>query len=296
MNEIRVKVGNRAQLAQRLKEDQVDNVILVGNPGVGKSTILNSLMGEARFRSGVSASGVTEILQSQDFMGIKYVDTPGLDEYKKRKQAGEEIERALKQNGSMKLIFICVTEGGRVRSSDLATIDIVLGAFREGFKKNIRYGILVNKMDDENYEIIDEIIKQFDNVEIRTQHIDFMPRNNVYKGNNISADLPSGIIDFIYSIPTMRPNKDDVMKLVIDKYEERLDRTTKELLDMRQKYEDIIRKMGEIKVTPNSPRFTVGKGRKVHKKGCRIIRDNGGSGIRAKEYLKKDQCRICCDW
>ncbi len=43
------------------------NLLMIGNPGVGKSTILNGLIGEVRFHSGISVvKGLTQVLQKEN--------------------------------------------------------------------------------------------------------------------------------------------------------------------------------------------------------------------------------------
>ena len=75
--------------------------IMVGNPGVGKSTILNALIQAYKFKTGISlGKGLTSVLDRQtDEFGNILIDTPGLADIKMRKQASVEIVKALKFGG-----------------------------------------------------------------------------------------------------------------------------------------------------------------------------------------------------
>jgi len=118
-------------------------IIFVGNPGTGKSTLLNGLINEAKFLSGISfGEGKTTILQLVTKSAITYGDTPGLSDIKMRKRAAEEITKILKQNGQYKIFFVCTLESGRVRPDDVTTIKLVL----ESITVPIEYGIIVNKI------------------------------------------------------------------------------------------------------------------------------------------------------
>ena len=52
-----------------------------------------------KFKSGISiGSGLTSELDTMNINGITYMDTPGLDDISKRKQASEAITKALKKS------------------------------------------------------------------------------------------------------------------------------------------------------------------------------------------------------
>jgi GTP-binding protein EngB required for normal cell division len=120
-----------------------DNIIFVGNPGSGKSTLLNGLLGRVEFLSGVSKDGlgITYNLQIVKDSGKTYIDTPGLYCIENKKHAGKQIKKALESEGEFRIYFVITLESGRVRTTDLSTIETVL----EAIKTDISYNIIINK-------------------------------------------------------------------------------------------------------------------------------------------------------
>lgn len=132
----------------------MDHVIVVGDPGAGKSTILNALVGTAArgarmpFRSGLSvASGMTTALQTEVVGGVRYSDTPGLDDVALKRRAAAAIADAVCLGGAVRLLFVLTMEAGRVRGANLATIRIVLDALvAAGVDVDGRFSVALNKM------------------------------------------------------------------------------------------------------------------------------------------------------
>ena len=57
------------------------HILLMGNPGKGKSTLLNGLIGKVTFKSGFAQfGGLTYELAKHEVDGVMYMDTPGLDD------------------------------------------------------------------------------------------------------------------------------------------------------------------------------------------------------------------------
>jgi energy-coupling factor transporter ATP-binding protein EcfA2 len=131
------------------------DVIFIGNPGTGKSTMLSCISGLS-FRSGVSfGGGLTSMLKFQPestSAEIRYGDTPGLQDVDMQEEAANAIEKALKScNAAGRkaiLIFVVTLEAGRVRPADVLTIKSVMSSFKlpNGQKpENNSYGVLINK-------------------------------------------------------------------------------------------------------------------------------------------------------
>ncbi|KAK1861493.1 hypothetical protein I4F81_004077 [Pyropia yezoensis] len=133
--------------------EPMEHIIVVGDPGAGKSTILNGLCGAAPgtpmpFRSGLSvASGMTTALQTEVVNGVRYSDTPGLDDVELKERAAAAIADAIRLGGAVRLLFVLTMEAGRIRGSNLATIRIVLDALTAAdVDIDHRFSVVVNKM------------------------------------------------------------------------------------------------------------------------------------------------------
>ena len=204
-------------------------VIFVGNPGVGKSTLLNGLLGEGVFKSGVSmGTGMTTHLQMARRDGVVYGDTPGLDDIASREKAGEEIAAALRQNGTYRLVFVVTLESGRVRPADVATLKIVLDAIHvdmigdEGGEGGlfIPYGIVVNKVTPramaklEEEEQRDITMASMMVSGSNASHIFLNPFDvDLFDTDNVVKDVSDELRTFIHSIPPVPIHPENVSDL-----------------------------------------------------------------------------------
>ena len=237
--------------------------LFIGNPGVGKSTLVNCLAQEILFNNGVSiGGGMTYQMEKREHDGIIYMDTPGLADIKLRKAAAEAITKALRQNGIYQIFFVVTLEAGRVRPQDLATIKLVL----ENAKDITYYSLIVNKLTKTLYKKFQENDKQKlkelvselnfgreSNVEppailllLREDDLDDVDNafTEIQSLKKFVDDAPCMIVvpDHVRDIPG-----DDSFDKIVAIFEEQLSQLRQDNEQMRARLEDTERKYREMK-------------------------------------------------
>lgn len=130
--------------------------IMLGNPGVGKSTLLNGLLGQVRFKSGVSVDGEskTALHEHIDEDNNRFIDTPGLSDSERIKKVVEEIKANINKGGLFRIFFVVTLEAGGIRPADKKLMQHVLEAVED---IGTSYAVIVNKVENEKIQNKEEL-------------------------------------------------------------------------------------------------------------------------------------------
>jgi GTPase Era involved in 16S rRNA processing len=201
------------------------HIVLAGNPGVGKSTILNSLTGAGTpiFRSGFSVStGMTTVLQKFETESYVLGDTPGLMDIETKERAAQAIVSLFRSVKFMKLIFVVTIESGRIRPQDVTTMDIILSSFQNIDMTN-KFGIVINKISPRAKARLStgpELLVTFAalNVKFKTCHIVINESDeNLVDADNVMSEPTEPVLLVIANVLTIRV--DGVTDIVLDEVE-----------------------------------------------------------------------------
>ncbi len=223
------------------------HVVFAGNPGVGKSFIFNSLIGQVKFKAGINiGEGMTKVLERYDAPDYVRFDTPGLDDIAMREQAALEISQALQGGCEMKLFFVVTLEAGPIKPADLTTIKVVLKAIEDvGVDVSGRYSVIVNKCNS-------TLMQQFEMVRPREKvrstfcmvwylrDIEFFPKiDKADHQNDYLLQDNSGNAKFVKEAPTMRLPENVEVKVDATNFHKIYEQYEKELESLRNKLKEL---------------------------------------------------------
>ncbi|KAG6941834.1 hypothetical protein JG688_00018451 [Phytophthora aleatoria] len=218
-----------------------DNYLFIGNPGTGKSTLVNCLVGEHALDTGISyGTGMTKDFQQITHQDAVYMDTPGLADRQIERRAADAITTALRQTGSYKIFFIVRLQYGRVQSEDLATIETVLDSID---MKDIPFAI----KEEEFFEVITLI----NSSKYKTPYITFIPTLECLdEKDNQCVKLPTDVETFLRleAQSTVVPHErvDNIQlgdfKRLTDDLREQLQDLQNDNAALRQQMEELLKK------------------------------------------------------
>ncbi|KAJ3347395.1 hypothetical protein GGF32_006929 [Allomyces javanicus] len=126
-------------------------MVVCGNPGVGQSTLINSLLSHVVFPSGFLA-GISKRFEQQSHygpFGVRIFDTPGILNGGREANSAAELLAALDIALARPTRLIIVAGVGAslnlVRYEDVEMIKIVMSLVRQRVVDPIEYGLILNQ-------------------------------------------------------------------------------------------------------------------------------------------------------
>ena len=118
-------------------------VVVSGNPGVGKSTVLNSILGREHFHDGAGVTKEISQVWGPDFSYL-LVDTPGISEVARQGDNTKMLIKAISGRVNTKVLFVVTEDAGRVKPADVLLFQLILAHVGAANCENVV--LVVNKV------------------------------------------------------------------------------------------------------------------------------------------------------
>lgn len=221
--------------------------VFIGNPGAGKSSLINCFLHERVFKSGISENGVgvSYKLDIKVAHGRRWMDTPGLSDIKLRKAAATAIDQTLSMGGRYQIMFVLLLVGNRIRAEDLTTISLVLQAANQITQDS--YAIMFNQIREKSLKKL-KLSAFMGNLEetLRsrrcptTKYVYFNLFNELMEDeDNVLTDLPEGTVTFIRDLPEININKHIVQDVRTEEFDEIMEANARLIEDVKNAREGI---------------------------------------------------------
>lgn len=209
-------------------QEYAKKIMFVGNPGTGKSTLVNCWVGKQVFHAAPSytGKGITYQLDgvpwpSADGQRILYLDTPGLADVVLRKQAAAAINESLLLGGKFHITFVFALTSGRIQDQDVTTLKLVLDATVGQIQEN-QYSIIINQVPPKFHRQMQEgnRVQEFLATLMETFRLkNIPPTTNVHwnlKDEELEGEinkiqpLPADTLEFLSNLPEIVINSEEV--------------------------------------------------------------------------------------
>ena len=198
------------------------HIVFAGNPGSGKSTIVNSCLGEIISSSGPPLiNGYNRPFVSHRSGNDVYSDTPGLDELQGMEKTWQELSKVISKYDSLKIIFVITMECGRLRPSDVSMMKLVLRAIqRQGMDTAYRYSLIINRLYPHEYlfyksdKNMSTLLEIFSNISPINSLLFLKSEANLEDKSNCILNEAQNIKKFVDNAPTI--NGDSLRKVNLD--------------------------------------------------------------------------------
>ena len=269
------------------------STVLIGNPGVGKSTLLNTLLGRVAFKSGISfGNGLTQILQiERDEAGNSLIDTPGLSDVELRQKAAEEIKKALTRGGHFKIIFVITLEAGRIRPDDKTTMKLVLQA---ADMINRNYSIIINKAPEEIIEFArvteqrEKLLSLLNHGLPGTECVYFNSYDRTLDCvKDTKSSLDERLKKFLKEAPTLKIVREDVKDIQVNEFDVIRNVMSKKLKELEENNKRLLK---QVEDKEKQMREMVNEQKKLTEQNEKMFKTRlEDQGNKFKELIEKQQ-------